>query len=154
VLVYVHTLWGVVGIGVVCALAWVCLCVRLWVLALGVCLWCGSGCERGVGVSRCGDVRCADVFVCGCQGVSDERAVGSHGAVYLAWGVMWLVWCCGLQEEGPLVLCSQAMSGRGVACRRVSADMWFWACGQGVLQSVGVSGGGVGEAKGARSARV
>jgi hypothetical protein len=61
---------------------------------------------------------------------------------------MWLLWCRGLQQEGPLVLCSQARSGHGVGCRRVSADMWYLGCGQGVLQPIGVWGSGLVEATG------
>jgi hypothetical protein len=73
-------------------LGW-CMHVRRFVVAsvgigVGVCLWCGWGCEWGLGVWWCGCVRCLSV---GCQGVSKERAVGSHGAVGLTWGVVWLV---------------------------------------------------------------
>jgi hypothetical protein len=92
---------------------------------LGV--WVVCGCDGvGVGAYLCGGVGAPGRPSVGCQGLSNERAVGSHGAVCLTWGVWWLVWCCGLQpevqEEGSLVLSSQDRSGLGVGCRRVSAD--------------------------------
>jgi hypothetical protein len=77
------------------------------------------------------------LYVCGVSGLSNERAVGCV-SYCLTWGVWLLVWCCGLQQEGPLVLYSEERSGRGGGCHRVSADMWCGACGRGVLQSVGV----------------
>jgi hypothetical protein len=61
--------------------------------------------------------------------------------------------CCGLQEEGPLVLCSQERSGRRRLskgeCRQVVWGMW-----QGVLQSLGVWCGGMDEGTGGVAGRI
>jgi hypothetical protein len=75
----------------------------------------------------------------GCQGLSSAgrglaRCVVSETRCGVVNVVVWSMWLCGLQPEGPVVLCSQERSGRGVGCRRVSADMWYWACGQGVWE--------------------
>jgi hypothetical protein len=72
-------------------------------VGVGVWLWCEWVCEWCVPLGGVGMLRCLSVE---CQDVSNEQAVGGHAAVRLTWGVMWLVWCCGLQQEGPLVLCS------------------------------------------------
>jgi hypothetical protein len=85
-------------------------------------LWCGCWRVSVVG----GDVSwrsACGVFVCECQGMSNERGAGAHSAVRLTWGVVWLVWCCGLKQEGPPVLCTQERSGRGGGCHRVSAGL-------------------------------
>jgi hypothetical protein len=49
----------------------------------------------------------------GCQGVSNERAVGSHGAVCLTWGAMWSFGVVGCSRKG-LWSCA-ARRGAGVA---------------------------------------
>jgi hypothetical protein len=70
---FTHWMWAVVGIGVVRALALACLWV--WVLVLA----CGYG--RGGFVSLYGGVGVPRYLSVERQGVSNERAVGSHGAV-------------------------------------------------------------------------
>jgi hypothetical protein len=71
-----HLMWAVVGVGVVCT----CVCMFVGVGA-GVCAcsvgWGVGGAWEcaGVGVPRCLSVEC--------RGLSNERAVRSHGAVCL-----------------------------------------------------------------------